>query len=214
VGAKGKGRSCVLPITYTSTVFPDSSLWPGSFGAPGFFGLDKVACIRILIRSLHEEVVVVPNKTIYIREADTELWEKAEVLAGGSVSALLTEALRRYVEEEEQRERTGMESIEVELWGPEERPYKATFVGRWLLFPDEMETRTGEPGYDAGAYYGVALTRRGDIAVYTRHVNDGFAPSLNTYGSFEKAEEAEVPGDILAMAASEISDGYVQKLDI
>jgi hypothetical protein len=163
---------------------------------------------------LHEEVVVVPNKTIYVKEGDTELWERAERLAGGSFSGLITEALRRYVEEEEQKEQTGMESIEVDLWGPEERPYQAAFVGRWLVLPNEMETRTEEPGYDAGAYYGVALTRRGNIAVYSRHVNDGFPPSLDAYGSFEEAEEDGVPGDILAMAASEISGGYVHKLDI
>jgi hypothetical protein len=156
----------------------------------------------------------VPNKTIYIREADAEVWQRAEKLAGDSVSALITDALRRYVEEEELKERTGMESIEVEFWGPEESPYYATFVGRWLLWPDESETRTGEPGYDLGAYYGVALTRRGNIAVYIRHVNDRFAPILHTYGSFEAAEKGGMPGDILAMAAAEISEGYVQKLDI
>ena len=77
-----------------------------------------------------------PNKTIYVREADTEVWEKAERLAGGSVSALIAEALRRYVEEVEQKEQLDMESIEVELWGPEDRPYEAAFVGRWLLWPD------------------------------------------------------------------------------
>jgi len=157
---------------------------------------------------------MVPNKTIYIREADADVWQRAEQLAGDSVSALITEALRRYVEEEELKERTGMESIEVELWGPEDMPYQAAFVGRWLLWPDENETRTGEPGYDAGAYYGVALTRRANIAVYIRHVNEGFAPTLKTYASFEEAEEDGIPGDILAIAASEISDGYVQKLDI
>ena len=155
-----------------------------------------------------------PNKTIYIREADTELWEKAEQLAGGSVSALLTEALRRYVEEEELREHTGMETIEVGLWGPEERPYPVQFVGRWLLYPDPDETRTGEPGYDAGGYYGVALTQRGNIAVYWAHCNEGRAPTLHTYSSFEEAEEDGVPGDILAIAAAEINDGYVQRLDI
>jgi hypothetical protein len=35
-----------------------------------------------------------------------------------------------------------------------------------------------------------------------------------TYQTFEEADEKGMPGDILAMAASEISDGYVQKLDI
>ncbi len=155
-----------------------------------------------------------PNKTIYIREADVDIWEEAEKRAGGSVSALITKALRGWVLDEKLRERTGMEAIEVELWGPEERPYRVTFVGRWLLWPDEDQTRTGEPGHDAGAYYSVALTRKGDIAVYVRHVNDGFAPSLHTYSSFEEARNDGMPGDILAMAASEISDGYVQKLDI
>jgi hypothetical protein len=157
---------------------------------------------------------VVPNKTIYIREADTGLWEKAETLAGGSVSALLSEALRRYVEEEELKEQAGMENIEVQLWGPEETPYRAQFVGRWLLHPDPDETRTGEPGYDAGGYYGVALTQRGNLAVYWAHCNEGRAPELNTYSSFDEAESESVPGDILALAASEMGADYVQKLNI
>jgi hypothetical protein len=162
---------------------------------------------------------MVPNKTIYVREADTELWERAEELAGGSVSGLIADALRRYVEEEEQKEQMDMETIEVELagrrgFGWEETSYDAQFVGQWLLNPDPDETRTGEPGYDAGAYYGVALTQRGKIAVYVRHCNDGFAPELHTYSSFEEAERDGEPADILAMASGAMGAGYVRKLDI
>ncbi len=165
---------------------------------------------------------MVPTKTIYVREADAEIWDEAEKLAGGSVSALITEALRRYVEEEKLKERSGMEKIRVELWRSkdDETPYEAEFVGRWLVYPDRDETRTGERfssaggQYDAGAYWGVALTRRGKIAVYTAHCNDGFAPMLDVYDSFEKAEEAGEPSDILAMAAAEMGADYVQKLDI
>ena len=166
-----------------------------------------------------------PNKTIYVREADAELWEKAEKLAGGSLSGLITEAVRRYTEEEERKEQTKMETIEtvepieVELAGRRGRDweataYKAQFVGEWLLDPDPDGTRTGEPGYDAGAYYGVALTERGNIAVYTRHVNDGFAPTLNVYDTFETAEESGEPADILATAANAMGADYVRKLDI
>ena len=36
---------------------------------------------------------------------------------------------------------------------------------------------------------------------------------MQTYKTFEEADEKGMPGDILATAASEISDGYVQKLD-
>src|SRR5215218_3028199 len=182
--------------------------------------LDFSINIRILIRSLQKEVMLVPNKTIYIREADRDVWEKAEKLAGGSVSALLTEALRRYIETKEPEEGVGMETIEVELaysherYGWEEGAYPAQFVGRWLLYPDPDETGTSEPEYDAGAYYGVALTQRAQIAVYMRHVNDGFAPTLRVYSSFDEAEQEGVPAEVLARAASAAGADYVQKLDI
>ena len=42
-------------------------------------------------------MATVPRKNIYVREADQELWEKAEKLAGESLSAVVTEALRGYV---------------------------------------------------------------------------------------------------------------------
>jgi hypothetical protein len=83
-----------------------------------------------------------------------------------------------------------------------------------VLYPDADETRTSEPGYDAGAYYGVAPTHRGNIAVYTPHLNDGFAPTLDVYSSFEEAERGGESTDILVMAATAISADYVQKLDI
>jgi len=38
-----------------------------------------------------------PNLTIYVREADSELWETARRLAGDSLSGLVAEAVRQYV---------------------------------------------------------------------------------------------------------------------
>jgi hypothetical protein len=107
-----------------------------------------------------------------------------------------------------------METIQVELWGAEERPYTAEFVGRWLVHPDPDETRTSEPGYDAGGYYGVALTEQENLAIYWAYCNEGRAPALEAYSSFKEAEEASIPGDILATAASELGGGYARKLDI
>lgn len=153
-----------------------------------------------------------PNKTIYVRETDMELWEKAEEHAGKSLSSLLTEALRHYLEEIESRE-DGMEAIVVWL-GEGELAREAEFVGRWLLEPDEDETRTGEADHDAGAYYGVALTQRGKIAVYCAHCNDGWAPRLNVYDSFDDAGRNYIPKDILASAASAAGMDYRQKMDI
>jgi hypothetical protein len=66
-----------------------------------------------------------------------------------------------------------------------------------------------------GAYYGVALTRRGNIAVYEGSTRGGHEDVLDHYGSFEEAEEAGVPSDILARAAEALDpEAYVQKLDI
>jgi hypothetical protein len=164
---------------------------------------------------------MMPNKTIYVREADVELWEEAERLAarsgtgvfGRSLSWLVADALRRYIEAEKRKEE-GMETIEVPLGGYNDPTRRVAFEGRWLVEPDPYGTRTTEPHYDAGAYWGVALTKRGNVAVWCGHVNDGFDATLDHYRSFEQAEEDGVPGDILAMAAAEIHDGYVQKLDI
>jgi EXLDI family protein len=42
-----------------------------------------------------------PNKTIYVADSDLPLIEKAQVLAGGNLSAAIAQALRRYVAEME-----------------------------------------------------------------------------------------------------------------
>lgn len=179
-----------------------------------FFILDYKYTCTYTRAKLDKEVLLVPNKTIYVREGDTELWEKAETLAGGSISSLIADVLRRYVEQEERKEQMDMETIEVQLGGGRYgEEYGAEFVGRWLLPPGD-ETRTAEPGNDAGVYYGVALTQRGKIAVYSGHVNGLYPYGLNTYDSFEEAEADSVPTDILAAAAAAMGADYVQKLDI
>ncbi len=108
------------------------------------------------------------------------------------------------------------EAIRVEVGGRHTSYRPVQFEGRWLVEPDPYETRTTEEGYDAGGYYGVALTKRGNIAVYTAHVNDGFDAILTPYGSFEEAEADGVPADILGAASVDAGPDYVhvQKMDI
>ena len=83
--------------------------------------------------------------------------------------------------------------------------------------PDEDRTRTLTAGKDPGAFYGVALTRKGNIAVYTQHVDGDFDPMFETYPSLEAAEQGGEPGDILTLASFAMGTdyaGYVRKLDI
>ena len=42
-----------------------------------------------------------PNKTIYVAEADLELFQRAQELAGGNLSQAITRALRRFIAAEE-----------------------------------------------------------------------------------------------------------------
>jgi hypothetical protein len=129
---------------------------------------------------------------------------------GLSPSALMQEALRREVARREWLQ-NGMGDLTVEM-GDEDR-YIATFTGRWLVEPDPDETRPGpdEYGFDAGSYYGVAATGKGQIAVYAAHVNEGWAPSLETRPRLEDFEQ-EIPEAVYEAAAAALSGAV--RLDI
>ena len=57
-----------------------------------------------------------PNKTIYVADGDLSLFQRAQDLTGGSLSATITQALRRLVDVEEGKAR-GFEEVTVKV-GP------------------------------------------------------------------------------------------------
>ena len=61
-------------------------------------------------------MIAVPNKTIYVADADLPLFQRAQELAGGNLSATIIRALRRLVELEEGK-LEGYEEITVRV-GP------------------------------------------------------------------------------------------------
>lgn len=96
----------------------------------------------------------------------------------------------------------GYERIMVNVGEP---PVPEAFIGIWLVTPDADESRSRE-GNDAGAYWGIALTQRGKVAVYMAHVNERWPASLNVYESLDDAEWNHVPRDILAEAAAALGE--------
>jgi hypothetical protein len=108
----------------------------GTTGIP-FSGVALPPHIRILLRiatSLDWSYdASVPNKTIYVSDGDLSLYQRAQELAGGNLSAAISAALRRYVDVEEGR-RTGFDEIVVRV-GPG-KGRKVRFVGillgEWL----------------------------------------------------------------------------------
>jgi hypothetical protein len=126
------------------------------------------------------------------------------------ISAICQRALSAELERLKGLERASgdMEKITVEVGEPS---LTVGFTGRWLVYPDPDETRFGD---DAGAYWGVALTQRGRIAVYVAHVNDGWAASLNDYSGLDAAAGDDVPEEIIARAAAELGETRVLWRDI
>jgi post-segregation antitoxin CcdA len=119
------------------------------------------------------------------------------------------EVVRRAAEEREAE--PAMETITVETG--DDYGITEGFVGRWLLAPERDETRTGESRWDAGVYWGVALTARGRIAVYTAHCNQLYPGVLKSYDTFADATKI-LPPDIAAQAASELGEDFVIMRDI
>jgi hypothetical protein len=143
-----------------------------------------------------------PKVTIYVAE---ELW--AEVKAAGfSVSPVCQAALRDEVERARMKTELEMEKLSVAIEGPHGTITKS-FIGRWLVTPDRDESRGSEG--DAGAYYGVALTARGRIAVWVGHVNEEWEPRLEV---FESIDEAALPENIASAANAELGNEII--LDI
>jgi hypothetical protein len=146
-----------------------------------------------------------------VRDDDQELWQEAERLSGGNLSALLTSALRSYVASRKALEGT-MERIVIEIPKPDGGVRDVAFTGRWLVSPGD-DIRSGEPFADAGVHWGVALTKRGQIAVHAEHVNSG-PLAFDTYADIDAAMDGGLPQDIATLARAELDPDFVEELDI
>jgi len=100
--------------------------------------------------------------------------------------------------------------IAVEVGKP---PQLVGFRGRWLVEPDVDQTRSVQDKVDKAAYWGVALTARGRIAVYVAHAYDRWPARLDDYDSL-LAAGSNLPNDIREMAAFALGHDHVIWRDI
>jgi len=59
------------------------------------------------------EEIAMPNKTIYVTDADLPIFERAQELAGGNLSAAIAQALRQFVEVEQGQDVAQTETDEI-----------------------------------------------------------------------------------------------------
>lgn len=74
-----------------------------------------------------------PNKTIYVSEDDLPLFERAQEIAGGNLSATIARAIRRFVDAEQGRQ-IGYQEVSIRAGaGPVRRSQRFTglLIGEW-----------------------------------------------------------------------------------
>ena len=103
---------------------------------------------------------MVPNKTIYVSDGDQPLFQRAQELAGGNLSAAIAKALRRWVDATEALDE-GFDDVTVRvgLGGGRKVRFNGALVGEW------MDTQANRP-----EHYRVFRGRSGK---YVLHVERG-----------------------------------------
>ena len=171
-----------------------------------------------------------PNKTIYVSDGDLPIYQRAQELAGGNLSAAISGALRRYVDNEEGL-REGYEDVTVRVGVGSGRKvrFSAVLVGEWM---DTSSSRV--------VAYHVYRGRTGKYVVHTERSPDWWAVDAEgkpagwrgwlgignlRYGSVPQESTLEVvdgledvrdkvPPELFEMVARSARQPLVEDLDI
>jgi EXLDI family protein len=172
----------------------------------------------------------VPNKTIYVSDGDLSIYQRAQELAGGNLSAAISAALRRYVDVEEGR-REGFDEITVRVGPGRGRKVRFTGVllGEWVSTSvNRVESfrvyrgRTGKfvlhiertPDYTIVNAEGKPAGWRGYLGI--GNISYGSSPgesTLEVVGSLEELRE-RIPHQLFDMVAGSAQRPPVEDLDI
>jgi len=152
------------------------------------------------------------TRTLYVREEDQSVWDKAKEIVGDSLSNYLTTHLRTLVASHEAATR-GTERI-VLTFRDAGLPRTKAFYGQWLIPPDKPFAGR------ARSLYAVALTAKNRIAVFRfgeRKTDGTFTwGNLCSFDSFEEADadlDSDIPNGLMA-SAMEVRGVPIEELDI
>jgi EXLDI family protein len=173
----------------------------------------------------------VPNRTIYVSEDDQPLFQRAQELAGGNLSAAISSAIRRYVDVEDART-AGFEEVVVKVGvgSPRKVRFTGILVGEWFSTEGErfehyrvfrgptgkfalhvertpqfvMRDADGNPLTGWRAWTGIGMA------------SGGGKPAEWTLDVFEKLEDLllHVPDELYEMVSASVKQPYVEELDI
>jgi len=130
-----------------------------------------------------------PNRTIYVTDADLPIFEKAQKLAGDNLSAAIAHALRMFVEKEEARS-SGFQEITVKVG--KGRPYSTKLFRGRPLATRRLSLQKGTRLLTLTVYQ----TAKGRFALYTRNAPDWANWSGKSRWPKRPKREGDVPVDI------------------
>ncbi|HEY3739437.1 MAG TPA: hypothetical protein VGL53_06320 [Bryobacteraceae bacterium] len=157
------------------------------------------------------------NKTIYIRDADVGVWDRAKELAADGLSPIIVDALRAYVLGREARHK-GFERILLAFTDSESHvPKKIAFYGRWIYDLQHPWSYSAESDDLAHRNFAVAETAKGGVAVFSWSSHDEveyeIGHTFKNYSSFLKAAADPFVRPAIQMAMSK-RGVEVEELDI
>lgn len=170
-----------------------------------------------------------PNKTIYVADADLALYNRAQELAGGNLSQAISQALRRYVEV---REATmeGLQEITVKVGRGTLRKQKrfvGTEIARWRhqegddLFETYKVYRTQKEKLAVEVQRNASMkTAMENVMNWAWAHEDDFDPMeeaketrLEVYDTLDHLKE-HVPAELGEIVEQNLSEPEVEDLDI
>jgi EXLDI family protein len=106
-----------------------------------------------------------PNKTIYVADADLSVFERAQDLAGENLSSTIARALRRFIEAEEARQ-MGFAEITVKTGD------KGTYTNKQFIGRELARRRHREPDTRRIVTQTVFQTAKGRLVLYVKSSPD------------------------------------------
>ena len=198
-------------------------------------GVASVGHIRILTRTLPNEDegydVAVPNKTIYVSDGDLPLFQRAQELAGGNLSAAIAKALRRWVDATEGLSE-GFDDVVVRVGLGSGRKVRFTgvLVGEWMdtrarAAPSASGSTAAAPASMCSTWSAAPSagwsTRRGSRPGWRGYlgigdVKYGASPQESTLEVVATLDELrdKVPPELFEMVARSARLPTVEELDI
>lgn len=134
-------------------------------------------------------VGTIVNKTIYIKDQDVALWDRARELSEEKLSAVIMDGLKRFVADKEAVPK-GFERIVIRFADAPDHyiPKAKALYGRWIIAPEEpLRARNeSENHWDS---YAVAVSAKGAAVVFRWSENDAqrWDERLHVFSSMEKA---------------------------